>query len=186
MALVLNEEQSMLRDSARAFLAAEAPLSHLRALRDRADSIGYSPDLWRRCAQMGYASVLIAEAHGGSGLGLTEAMVIAEEFGRTLAPTPYLSTAVLGARLLGTSTNASVRAHWLPRMAAGSAVTALAVDEHARHRPTAITLLARASDDGFRLHGNKLFVIDGHVADLILVAASLSLPGTKEDRKSVV
>ena len=76
MALVLTEEQTMLRDSARGFLSAEAPVAHLRSLRDQKDAKGYSPALWQRCTEMGFAGVLVPEAHGGLGLTLTDAAVI--------------------------------------------------------------------------------------------------------------
>ncbi len=171
MALVLTEEQGMLRDSARGFLATEAPVSHLRSLRDQKDAAGYSPTLWQRCTEMGFAGVLIDEAHGGLGLTLTDAAVIAEEIGRTLTPLPFLSSAVLGARLLAAGGNTALAGTWLPRIAAGKAVTALAIDERARHRPDRIALTATAAGAGFRLDGEKVLVVDGHVADLLFVAA---------------
>jgi alkylation response protein AidB-like acyl-CoA dehydrogenase len=185
MALVLNEEQRMLRDSARGFLAENAPVSHLRALRDAADPVGFSRDLWRRCTDMGFAGVLIAEAHGGLGLGLTEASVIAEEIGRTLTPCPYLSSAVLGARLLAAGGSDAQQRAWLPRIAAGDALVALALDEQTRHRPATLATQARAQDAGFVLDGAKTFVVDGHVADLLLVAARTSPPAEGRDGVSL-
>jgi alkylation response protein AidB-like acyl-CoA dehydrogenase len=178
MALVLNEEQTMLRDSARNFLASEAPVSHLRALRDGKDAKGYAPALWTRCAEMGFAGVLIPEAHGGLGLTLTDAAVIAEEIGRTLAPVPFLSSAVLAASLLSASDNAQLAGRWLPQIAAGTAVVAVGIDEAARHRPASIAAKAVATAGGFKLDGEKVLVLDGHVADLLIVAArASSAPG---------
>ena len=181
MALVLNQEQSMLRDSARAFLAAQGPVAHLRALRDSHDARGYSPSLWAQCAEMGFAGVLVAESHGGLGLGLTDAAVIAAELGRTLTPTPFLSSAVLGARMLAGCANAALQDRWLPRIAGGQAVTALALDEHAQHRPQAIALQATPDGDGFRLTGQKCLVLDGHVADLLLVVARMAGAAASDD-----
>ena len=178
MALLLNPEQTMLRDSARAFLSEQAPVAHLRALRDAKDGDGFSRPLWARSAEMGFAGVLVAEAHGGLGLGLTDAAVIAEQFGHTLTPSPWLSTAVLGAQLLAASRHAALQGQWLPRIASAQAVTALALDEHAQHRPQAIATQATADAGGFLLTGQKCFVIDGHVADLLFVVAKTSADGS--------
>jgi alkylation response protein AidB-like acyl-CoA dehydrogenase len=173
MALVLTEEQTMLRDSARGFLSTEAPVAHLRALRDQKDAQGYSPALWQRCTEMGFAGVLVPEAYGGLGLSLTDAAVIAEEIGRTLTPLPFLSTSVLGARLLAGSEREDLKGQWLPKIATGEAVVALAVDEAARHRPEKIATKAAHAAGGYTLTGEKLLVADGHVADLLLVVAML-------------
>src|ERR1700683_1498757 len=97
MALVLTEEQSMLRDSARGLIGDKAPVSHLRQLRDSKDATGFSRDLWRAFAEMGFSGLLVPETFGGSGLGCVEAGVVMEEIGRTLMPSPFLSTAVLAA-----------------------------------------------------------------------------------------
>src|SRR6187551_1247673 len=100
MALVLTEEQSMLRDSARGLISDKAPVSHLRSLRDSKDTTGFSRDLWKTFAEMGFTGLLVPENFGGSGLGCVEAGVVMEEIGRTLMPSPFLSTAVLGASAL--------------------------------------------------------------------------------------
>src|SRR5450759_1812841 len=108
MALVLNEEQSMLRDSARGLINDKAPVSHLRQLRDAEDATGFSRDLWRAFAEMGFSGLLVAEDFGGSGLGCVEAGVVMEEIGRTLMPSPFLSTAVLAASALSRGGSAAV------------------------------------------------------------------------------
>src|SRR6202453_814218 len=97
MALVLNEEQSMLRDSARGLIGDKAPVPHLRQLRDTSDATGFSRNLWRAFTEMGFAGLLVPESFGGSGLGCVEAGVVMEEIGRTLVPSPFLSPAVLAA-----------------------------------------------------------------------------------------
>ena len=97
MPLVLTEEQSMLRDSARGLISDKAPVSHLRQLRDSKDTTGFSRELWRAFAEMGFSGLLVPEQFGGSGLGCVEAGVVMEEIGRTLMPSPFLSTAVLAA-----------------------------------------------------------------------------------------
>jgi alkylation response protein AidB-like acyl-CoA dehydrogenase len=171
MALVLNEEQSMLRDSARGLISDKAPVSHLRQLRDAKDATGFSRELWRAFAEMGFAGLLVPENFGGSGLGCVEAGVVMEEIGRTLMPSPYLATAVLAASALSRGGSAAQKSAYLPKVADGSLLAALAVDEGAKHRPLQTSMQAVRSGNGFRLNGAKAFVVDGHTADLLIVAA---------------
>ena len=171
MALVLTEEQTMLRDSARGLITDKAPVSHLRHLRDSKDATGFSRELWKEFADMGFAGLLVAEQFGGSGLGSVEAGVVMEEIGRTLLPSPFLSTAVLAASALSRGGSTAQKAEHLPKIAAGTLLAALAVDEGTKHRPLQTRLQAARSGNGFRLNGSKAFVVDGHVADLLIVAA---------------
>jgi alkylation response protein AidB-like acyl-CoA dehydrogenase len=171
MALVLNEEQSMLRDSARGLISDKAPVSHLRQLRDAKDATGFSRELWQAFAEMGFAGLLVPENFGGSGLGCVEAGVVMEEIGRTLMPSPYLSTAVLAASALSRGGTAAQKSAYLPKIADGSLLAALAIDEGAKHRPLQTKMQAVRSGNGFRLNGAKAFVVDGHTADLLIVAA---------------
>src|SRR6202000_1852849 len=134
MALVLTEEQSMLRDSARGLISDKAPVSHLRQLRDSKDETGFSPGLWKEFSESGFAGRLVGEDFGGSGLGLVEAGVVMEEIGRTLMPSPFLSTAVLAASALSRGGSAAQKSEHLPKLSAGELVAALAVDEGAKHR----------------------------------------------------
>src|SRR6201984_48117 len=171
MALVLSEEQSMLRDSARGLISDKAPVSHLRHLRDSKDATGFSRELWKSFAEMGFAGLLVPEEFGGSGLGCVEAGIVMEEIGRTLAPSPFLSTAVLAASALSRGGSAAQKSELLPKISAGELLAALAVDEGTKHRPLQTRLQAVRSGNGFRLNGSKSFVVDGHVADLLIVAA---------------
>jgi alkylation response protein AidB-like acyl-CoA dehydrogenase len=171
MPLLLTEEQSMLRDSARGLISDKAPVAHLRKLRDDRDATGFSRELWSTFAEMGFSGLLIAEEHGGSGLGAVEAGVVMEEIGRHLMPSPFLSTAVLAASALTRGGSAAQRSDYLPRIAAGTLLAALAIDEGAKHRPTNIAMQAIRAGNGFRLSGAKALVVDGHVADLLIVAA---------------
>jgi alkylation response protein AidB-like acyl-CoA dehydrogenase len=171
MALVLNEEQSMLRDSARGLISDKAPVSHLRQLRDSKDATGFSRELWRSFAEMGFSGLLVPDEFGGSGLGCVEAGVVMEEIGRTLMPSPFLSTAVLAASALARGGSAAQKSEHLPRIADGSLFAALAVDEGAKHRPLQTKMQAVRSGNGFKLNGAKAFVVDGHTADLLIVAA---------------
>jgi alkylation response protein AidB-like acyl-CoA dehydrogenase len=171
MALVLTEEQSMLRDSARGLIGDKAPVSHLRQLRDAKDATGFSRELWKTFAEMGFTGLLVPEDFGGSGLGCVEAGVVMEEIGRTLMPSPFLSTAVLAASALSRGGSTAQKAEHLPKISAGSLLAALAIDEGTKHRPLQTKLQAVRSGNGFRLNGSKAFVVDGHVADLLIVAA---------------
>jgi alkylation response protein AidB-like acyl-CoA dehydrogenase len=171
MALILTEEQGMLRDSARSFLAENAPLAQLRQLRDSRDEYGYSREVWKKFAEMGFTGILVPEAFGGSGLGHVEAGVVMEEIGRTLTPSPFFATAVLAASALSRAGAESQKQEFLPKIVAGNLVATLAVDETAKHRPKKIALKATRSGNGFTLSGGKSFVVDGHVAGLVIVAA---------------
>ena len=171
MTWILDEQRRMLRDSAQSFLSERAPVSHLRALRDGNEADGHSPELWRAFGAQGYSATLVPESHGGLGLGVAEAGLIAEQIGHTLAPSPYFSTAVLSAWLLKTAGSAAQQQAWLPRIASADAIVALAVDEQSRHKPSALATTAARDHGGWRLDGQKLLVLDGHVADAWIVVA---------------
>ena len=171
MALVLTEEQSMLRDSARGLISDKAPVAHLRQLRDSRDATGFSRDLWKTFAEMGFAGLLVPEEFGGSGLGCVEAGVVMEEIGRNLTPSPFLSTAVVAASALSRGGSKAQRGEYLPKIASGKLIAALALDEGAKHRPLHTAMQAVRAGNGFRLNGAKALVVDGHVADLLIVAA---------------
>jgi hypothetical protein len=181
MALVLSEEQSMLRDSARGLISDKAPVSHLRQLRDNKDPTGFSRDLWKTFAEMGFSGLLVSESFGGSGLGCVEAGVVMEEIGRSLMPSPFLSTAVLAASALSRGGSAAQKSEHLTKISDGTLLAALAIDEGAKHRPLRTAMQAVRSGNGFRLNGAKAFVVDGHTADLLIVAArSAGVAGERE------
>jgi alkylation response protein AidB-like acyl-CoA dehydrogenase len=169
--LILNEEQTMVRDNARAFLADKGPVSQLRKLRDTRDPDGFSRDLWKAFAEMGFCGILVPETLGGSGLGYVEAGVVMEEIGRNLTPSPFLSTALVGATTLLRAGNNARNGELLPKLASGDLLLALAVDERTKHAPAATALKAERSGNGFALTGDKCFVVDGHIADHFIVAA---------------
>jgi alkylation response protein AidB-like acyl-CoA dehydrogenase len=171
MALILNEEQTQLRDSVQGFLADKAPVAHLRKLRDDRDPTGFSRDLWKAFAEMGFCGLLVPETQGGSGLGYVEAGVVMEAIGENLTPSPFLSTALLGVTALMRGAGAQRNAELMEKIVSGDLLIALAVDERAKHRPREIAMEARRSGNGFTLTGSKTFVVDGHVADRLVVAA---------------
>ncbi len=170
-ALVLNEEQQMLKDAAKRFLAESAPVSQLRSLRDNRDETGFSRELWQQMVEMGFVGTLIPEEFGGSAFGFTGMGQVFEQAGRNLSASPLLSSAVVGASLLQLAGSAEQRQSMLPAIAEGRLLLALAVDEKPRHAPQHIETVAQERDGGYVLTGNKVFVIDGHVADKLIVAA---------------
>ncbi|WEK00268.1 MAG: acyl-CoA dehydrogenase [Candidatus Sphingomonas phytovorans] len=179
MPLYLNDEQTMLRDTARDFVAEHAPVSHMRRLRDDKDAAGFSRDLWKSFAEMGFTGILIGEDAGGLGLGHVDAGIVLEEIGRNLSPSPFLTTAVAAVEALKGSAQAN---RWYPGILAGETVAALALDESAKHRDS-VALKAERSGNGFRLSGKKQFVTHGHVADLIIVAARTA--GSADDSNGI-
>jgi len=179
MPLYLNDDQTMLRDTARDFVADAAPVKHMRQLRDANDATGFSRDLWKQFAEMGFTGILIGEDQGGLGLGHVEAGVVLEEIGRNLTPSPFLSTAVAAVEALK-GTAAAER--WFPGILAGETVAGLAIDESAKHRDS-VALRAERSGNGFKLSGAKRFVTHGHVADLLIVSARTA--GSDDDADGV-
>ena len=171
MTFVLNDEEQMLRDSARSFLHSSAPVSALRKLRDEDDPLGYSADLWRAMADMGWTGVMIPEDHGGVDMGATAAGLVMLEMGRTLTASPFLSTSVLSATAINLAGSDAQKSAWLPRIAAAETVIGFAVDERARHDPGHIETTATKDGNGFRLSGKKRFVSCGMGADAFIVAA---------------
>ncbi|MES2035215.1 MAG: acyl-CoA dehydrogenase family protein [Pseudomonadota bacterium] len=168
---VLNEEQTMLRDAAKGWAQESSPVAKLRALRDSGSKQDFDPAAWAEMGQMGWAGVLVPEEFGGSAFGYLGLGLILEETGRTLTASPLLSTAMVGASALILGGSDAQKAEWLPKIAEGSVVTALAVDETAHHAPERIALKAAKAGDGWSLTGKKTFVVDGDAADLLIVAA---------------
>ena len=179
MPLYLDDDQTALQDTIRGFVAEHAPVSHMRALRDADDKTGFSRDLWKQFAEMGFTGILIGEDQGGLGLGHVEAGVVLEEIGRNLSPSPFLSTAVAAVEALKGTGQAE---RWFPGIIAGETVAALAIDEGAKHRDT-VAMKAERSGNGFKLTGAKRFVTHGHTADLIIVAARTA--GSDDDPDGV-
>ena len=171
---VLSEEQTMLRDGAKEWVAEKAPVSAFRKLRDGKAEFGFDPAAWKEMGEMGWAGVIVPEAHGGSEFGYLSLGLILEETGRTLTASPLISTALIGASALNLGGTAAQKEVWLPKIAAADCVTALAVDEAAHHQPAAVAMKAEKVGAGYKLTGKKPFVLDGMAADLFIVAARTS------------
>ncbi|NVJ98270.1 MAG: acyl-CoA dehydrogenase family protein [Alphaproteobacteria bacterium] len=180
MAMVLNEEQQLLKESAEGFFEEKAPITQLRQLRDDKDETGYSMALWQEMVEMGFAGLLLDEEEGGTGFGCVGAGIVAEAMGKTLSASPFLSSAVIAALVIKHAASDEQKAELLPAIAGGEKVLTLALDEGSRHNPEATALKAEKSGDGYILSGLKTFVPDGHVADQIIVLARTS--GNAGDR----
>lgn len=171
MTLALTEEQAMIREAASGWTAERAPTTALRALRTEFAATGHDPALYAEMAEMGWAGVTVPEADGGLGMGFAAAGTIAEELGKTLAASPLIGSGVVASSVLVRAGSADQKAEWLPRIVAGEAVVALALDEGAHHDPSRIALEARRDGDGWVLDGIKRPVFDGPAADAFIVAA---------------
>ena len=171
MPLILSDEARMVRDTALDLFRERSPITALRKLRDDNNATGFSRVLWRQIAELGWTGFLIPEEDGGSGFGMTGLAQVMEASGRTLAATPLLSTALLGASLLSLAGSEDQKALYLPPLLAGDHIVALALEETTRHAPDQITLTAKQDGTGYRLNGQKTFVLDGHIADTLIVAA---------------
>ena len=171
MALILSEEARMVRDTAHEFFRERSPITVLRKLRDDNDPVGFSRDLWRRMAELGWTGFLVAEDDGGSAFGMTGLAQVMEAAGRTLSASPLMSTALIGASLLSSAGSEDQKAEYLPPLLAGEHIVALALEEGIRHAPAQIGLEAKRNGAGYRLSGRKTFVLDGHIADTLIVAA---------------
>ena len=171
---VLTEEQTMLRDAAKGWTTDSAPVGALRKLRDGKSGASFDAAAWSEMGQMGWAGVIVPEAHDGSAFGYLGLGLVLEETGRNLVASPLLSTALIAASALNLAGSDAQKSAWLDRIALGEAVATLAVDEGSHHAPARTAFAATKSGDGFTLNGAKTFVIDGEAADLLIVAARTS------------
>jgi alkylation response protein AidB-like acyl-CoA dehydrogenase len=164
-----SHDQKVLRDQARKFLAEHASSARVRRILDT--DTPYDQELWQGMGEMGWMSTAIPETYGGAGFGYLELCVIAEELGRSLAPTPFSSTIYLAAEALLRAGSDAQKKRWLPRIAQGQAIGCFALAE-GPHVATPANVSTRAA--GGRISGTKLPVLDGDVADFAIVAARTS------------
>jgi alkylation response protein AidB-like acyl-CoA dehydrogenase len=172
VALVLTEEQVMLKDAARDFLRERAPVGHLRELRDTDNRDGFSRELWSEMADMGWAAILVPEKYAGLDYGHVGMGIVLEESGRSLTPSPLLSTAMVCTAAIVEGGSEAQCSAILPAVAAGEKLLALACDESTQHQDGDVVTEAAQSGERFVLSGNKHAVADGHIADMFIISAN--------------
>jgi len=185
MELVLNEDQELIAKTALDFVEEHSPVSRFRALRDANDELGYSRELFKEMANLGWAGIPFDEEHGGAGMGLAELVLIAEALGRQLAPEPFLGGVTMGGFALSLGGNAALRDLWLPKVIEASKVVAVAHQE-ARSRYDLFAVETRAeaaAEGGYTLTGEKVQVLDAVGADAVIIPARTS--GESGDRDGI-
>ena len=180
MDLDLTEEQEMLRTMARDFLAKECPKTLVRELED--DEKGYSPDLWRKMADLGWMGLVLPEEYGGMDMEYMDLIILLQEMGRNILPGPYFSTVLLGSMPILWSGTDAQKKELLPKIAGGDTIVTMAIYEpNARYDAAGVQAKASAQGDSFILSGTKLFVDNAHVSDYIICAARTSEGASPED-----
>ena len=170
MDLALSEEQEMLRTMARELLTDKLPKAVVREIEE--SELGYSPDLWREMAELGWVGLVFPEKFGGGGMGFLDLAVLLEEMGKACLPGPYFSTVILGGLPILDVGSEEQKQKYLPKIASGETIFTLALTEpSARYDAAAIEVKANANGDAYILNGTKLFVPDAHIADYMLVVA---------------
>jgi alkylation response protein AidB-like acyl-CoA dehydrogenase len=180
MGLILTEDQLILSDMAKTFFDEKSPVDRMRALRDSQDETGFARELWKEMGELGWIGILFPESVGGAEMGYGELGVVLSQCGRVLAPEPFVSTVLLGGNALLLGGNEPLQKELLPDVCIGERILCLAFQEQGRFAPYAIETSAARDGDVFRIQGTKQFVLDGHVADQIVVIARTS--GASGDR----
>ena len=183
MPMILNDEQTMLRDTAKDFCTNNAPIQQLRKLRDSKDANGFDTPTWIKMVELGWSGIPWPEDFGGLNFGYKGLGVVTEETGRTLTASPLFASVWVGGTAINIGGSDEQKSELLPQVAAGELLLALALEEGNRHAPYQIATKAERSGAGYRLTGRKVFVLDGHVAHKLIVAARTS--GKSGDRGGI-
>jgi acyl-CoA dehydrogenase len=169
--LTINEEQKLLKASVRDFLTSRSPVAALRKLRDDKSPEGIDRQLWTGMCEMGLSGLTITEVYGGLDFGYLGLGQLLEETGRTLTASPLISTVLLATTAIDLTGNEAQKKSLLPKLAQGQLIIALAHEELTHHHPSHVATTAKLQDNGYVLNGHKTFVMDGHIADKIMVVA---------------
>ena len=186
MSLVLNEDQKMLQDAAKNFCQQNAAISNLRRLRDEGDATGFDSNIWQQMIDLGWAGMAIPEAYGGFEFGYAGLGVVLEQTGRTLVSSPLIPTVLLGATALLKLGSEEQKQELLPKIVSGELLLGLALDELPIHKPQYIATTAKAQDGKYIINGSKTFVLDGNVADKLLVVVRTSGATSENDGVSLL
>ena len=178
---LLSEEQTMIRDQAVAWVRDDSPVTQFRAMRDSDAPLGFFPETWDAMVNLGWPGMLIPEAYGGSGLGYLTFGIVLEQLGRHLTASPLFASALVGASAVIQAGNEAQKTWILPKVADGSAIVSLALEEGARHSPENTALTVKRSDSGYVLSGEKTFVMEGMAAShFVVVGRSAGSIGSLE------
>ncbi len=178
----LSQDQKLLVDTAAAFARKESPVTRLRAMRQ--DAVGYSRSVWKQMGELGWLGILLPESLGGFGGAFADAALVIEKLGTTLVPEPYIASVVLAGSTLLAAGDDAQKKRWLEPLMAGDTTLALAYAERdARFDPLRVATRAQRTGKSYRLSGEKVFVLNGHAADAIVVSARTS--GAVADREGI-
>jgi alkylation response protein AidB-like acyl-CoA dehydrogenase len=188
MQFELTETQQTLKNTVRKFLAAECPMAEVRRLMET--ETASDAGLWRKIAEQGWTGMLIAEQYGGFGMGMVDMAAALEEMGRALLPGPFFSTVLMAAPLIERAANENQKQKYLGAIARGDAkVTVAFLEDPPSWAPDGVQMQTRASDGGYVLDGQKLFVPDAAAADFLIVIArvkgELAILATQRESKGL-
>ncbi len=178
--MILNEDQTILRDTALEFCTEKTPISQLRKLRDENSEDGFDRDTWKAMVDLGWAGIPFPEEHGGMAFGYKGLGVVTEQMGRTLAASPLYATVWVCGTAVNIGGTTDQKNELIGQISAGDLLMALALEESHKHNPYGVATTATQNGSGFKISGKKTFVLDGHVADKLIVVARTS--GSAGDR----
>jgi alkylation response protein AidB-like acyl-CoA dehydrogenase len=170
----LTEEQSQIKEQAASWARDDAPVSKFREMRDSGNEFGFDKGIWASIGEMGWAGIVVPEEFDGVDMGYLTFGVVLEELGRQLTASPLVASGLVAATALVAGGTEEQKRTWLPKIADGSVILTLAVDEAPRHAPEKTALKAEKSGVGFKLTGRKVHVLEGLSADTMIVAARTS------------
>jgi alkylation response protein AidB-like acyl-CoA dehydrogenase len=180
MNLDFTEEQDMLRNSARQFVSTECTKAKVRELEKSKE--GYSPEIWNKMAELGWFGLMIPDQYNGMGMGLLDLVVVFEEVGRNILPSPFLVSAALATPPIVEAGSEALKKEFLPKIAAGELILTMALTEKsAGYTPDCVAMKAEAKGDNFVLNGTKLFVEYATAANYLVVVARTKSGGKPED-----
>ena len=171
MALLINEEQQMLKESTKEFLDLKSPISSMRKLRDN-NFQTYNEELWMEMVEMGWTALTIPEKYNGLNFGYVGLGQVLEEMGRKLTISPIISTVLMSTTLISLSKNEILKSNLFKEIMNGTKLSTVAHDEGVHHNPEILNSLISKKGDFFVLNGKKNFVIDGSISDYLLVTAN--------------
>ena len=179
MSLVINEEQNMLKSSAKELLDLKSPISLMRELRD--DNYNqFDPDLWKEMVEMGWTALTVPEEYNGLNFGYVGLGQVIEEMGRKLTVSPMISTVLISTTIVGLSKNEVLKSKLFDEIMSGKKLCTLAHEESSHHNPNIDLSIISNNNDKFILNGKKRFVIDGTISDYLIVSANSESNGSLE------